>query len=133
MLDHPRDKSTTRREEKLPHVRSLNIEDKPGKTYSDDPWHALTGSRSQTKIERQLIKFFTWGGGGGSAPKKRDFLVKNFQKVPKNAFDQKTGTKSRLGRDRKIKSVDLKNFEFFLKIRPPPPRENPRSAPACQH
>ena len=47
----PRDKSTTRREEKLTHVRSLNIEDEPGKTYSDDPWHALTGSRSQTKTK----------------------------------------------------------------------------------
>ena len=71
--------------------------------------------------------------------KKRNFSVKIFQKVPKNAFFglffqnfacgaknlAKIGTKPCFGRARKIYLVDLK------KIPPPPPspRENPRSAP----
>ena len=76
---------------------------------------------------------------GERAPKKRDFLVKIFQKVHENAFyglffqnfvcgaDNfiKTETKPSLGRARKINSVDLKKkvdkiFENFLKTRPPP-------------
>ena len=50
---------------------------------------------------------------------------KNFAKI---------GAKQCFERARKINLVDLKKkivkiFECFLKIRPPPPRENPRSAP----
>ena len=46
----------------------------------------------------------------------------------------KVGAKQCFGRARKINLVDLKKkvvkiLENFLKIRPPPPRENPRSAP----
>ena len=83
----------------------------------------------------------------GSAPKKRDFLVNIFQKVPKNCFfdcfffkiclrrrkfSQNRGktmlwesSKNQFGRPKK---KVVKIFDFFLKIRPPP-RENPRSAP----
>ena len=79
-------------------------------------------------------------------PKKQDFLVKIFQKVPKNAFFglffhmfacAKTGTKSCLGRAQKINSVDLqkKGLQNFLKLfeNPHPPRENRRSAPALAY
>ena len=69
---------------------------------------------------------------GERAPKKRNFLVKVFQKVSKNAFFglffqnfacgaenlAKTGTKLCLGRARKINSVDLKKRSTkLLKIR----------------
>ena len=79
---------------------------------------------------------------GERAPKNRDFLVKIFQKVPKNAFLDyffqklargaenlpKTGTKPCLGRAQKINSVGLekkcrqnfrKTSKIFLKIRTP--------------
>ena len=70
-------------------------------------------------------------------PKKRNFLVKIFQKVPKNAFFDcfffhkfacgaenfaKIGAKQCFGRGQKINLVDLKKkvkIRFFLKIRPP--------------
>ena len=90
----------------------------------------------QRRLRRQYILILR----GDRAPKKPNFSVKIFQKVPKNAFFglffqnsacgaknlTKIGTKPCFGRARKINLVDLKNF--FLKIRPPP-RENPRSAP----
>ena len=41
-------------------------------------------------------------------------------------------SKNQFGRPKKKKKV-VKIFEFFLKIRPPPPRENPRSAPGYKH
>ena len=66
---------------------------------------------------------------GECAPKKRNFLVKFFQKVPKNA---KTGTKPCLGRARKINSVNLKKGrQNFSKSTPhpldPPLRKNYKS------
>ena len=78
-----------------------------------------------------------WGGGGARAEKKRNFLLKNFQKVAKNAFFglffqkfacaeslAKAGTKRCLGRTQKINSVDLKKgstkfLKIFLKSAPP--------------
>ena len=86
---------------------------------------------------------------GKRAPKKkRDFFVNIFQKVPKNGlfdcfffkiclrrrkFTHNRGktvlwesSKSQFGRPNK---KVVKILENFLKIRPPPPRENPRSAP----
>ena len=75
------------------------------------------------------------------APKNANFWSKFCSKVPTNALfglfffkvlpaAPKQGQKV-LERARKINLVDLKKkivFESFLKIRPPPPRENPRSA-----
>ena len=68
---------------------------------------------------------------GESAPKTRNFLVKIFQKLPKNAFlDRcfkkcgsvaKTGCFYCIGRARKINLDDLKKFNKIF--------ENPRSAP----
>ena len=75
-----------------------------------------------------------------NAPKKRDFVVKNFQKVSKNAFFDlffqnlacgaaslvKMGTKQCFGRARKINLVELKkgrqNFRNFFE-NPPLPLE----------
>ena len=56
---------------------------------------------------------------GDRTPKKRNFSVKIFQKVPKNAF---------FGLFFQNFACGARSFEIFLKIRPPP-RENPRSAP----
>ena len=86
---------------------------------------------------------------GERAPKNAIFLSTFFKKCPKTAFFllffqkfacgaenfAKIGAKQCFGRARKINLVDLKKkvvkiLENFLKIRPPPPRENPRSAPA---
>ena len=88
---------------------------------------------------------------GERAPKKNAiFFVKIFQKVPKNGFFltvfskiclrrrkicQNRGktvlwesSKNQFGRPKKKKVVKI--LENFLKFRPPPPpRENPRSAP----
>ena len=88
---------------------------------------------------------------GERAPKKRDFLVKIFQKVTKNAFFglffqsfdcgaenlAETGSKPGLGRARKIISVDLKKrstkFSKIFENPRPPLRENPRSAPGFNY
>ena len=82
---------------------------------------------------------------GGARAEKTQFFGQIFQKVPKNAFFDlffqnfacgaqilaKIGIKQCFGRARKINLVDLKKRSTnFLKIRPPPLRENPRSAPA---
>ena len=83
---------------------------------------------------------------GERAPKKREFLVKVFQKLLKNAFlgvffkilqrRRKFGQnrdrtalrefKNQYGRPKKGSTKILK---VFWKSAPPPPRENPRSAP----
>ena len=67
---------------------------------------------------------------GERAPKKRDFFVKIFQKLPKNGFfdcffkkvPSKTvlweSSKNQFGRPKKKKKV-VKILENFLKIRPP--------------
>ena len=77
---------------------------------------------------------------GERAPKKRDFFVKIFQKVPKKCpkraqkFRQNRGktrlwesSKNQFGRPKK---KGRQNFGKFF-ANPPPPRENPRSAPAA--
>ena len=68
------------------------------------------------------------GGGGGHTPKKRNFLVRIFQKVPKNAFLAgfffQVRTKQCFGRARKISLVNLKrsrqNFRKFFENQSPP-------------
>ena len=57
---------------------------------------------------------------GERAPKKRDFFCQNFQKLPENGFSDCFFPKKKKGRQ---------NFGKFFE-NPPPPRENPRSAPA---
>ena len=65
------------------------------------------------------------GGGGRRTPPLRD-------SAPCRQNRDKTvlweSSKNQFGRPKKKKKV-VKVFDNFLKIRPPPPRENPRSAP----
>ena len=72
------------------------------------------------------------------APKKRGFLVENFQKVPKNAFFwpfiyKNLTAAQKFGQNwvfiaQKINLVDLKkgrqNFLLFSKVPPPPSRSS---------
>ena len=81
---------------------------------------------------------------GERAPKKRDFFVSIFQKVPKNGFFDlffknfpKSASFYCSGELRKSirstwKKNDCRNFRKFFENppHPPPPRENPRFAPA---
>ena len=90
--------------------------------------------------------------GGARAEKKRDFLVKFFQKVPKNAFldcfSKFCLRRRNVGQNRDFLVMlaawessenqfgrhlkkGRQNFKKFLKIRPLP-RENPRSAPVVE-
>ena len=82
-------------------------------------------------LRAHLAPNFTNFEGGGSAPRKRDFLVKIFQKVPKNASSgfffknlpaaqiicSKWGLYSDLG-EQQQRSTKLSNFQFFLKFAP---------------
>ena len=92
-------------------------------------------------LKAPLVPIYT-NFEGGSAPKKRDFFVKIFQKVPKNGFFDlffqkvacgpkklaKTASFYCFTRARKINLVELLEKKVVIFFQNPyPPREIPRS------